>query len=141
MTFFESFYQYVNADAGFTALVTKVVPNRLPQVTAAQPLPDVCMTVKLVTGASEPPTMQGASAWHTKRVQVTVWSKSFKSSEKAIAYTRTLFQSFNGYLGGTPNVRMSVNRFAGPRSVYDDATRMDGVQLDIIGLVDESTIS
>jgi len=75
------------------------------------------------------------------RIEITVWDDNIKRAEQIIARIRALFAGFTGKLGGVSGVRFSQGAFSGPRSAYHPDTSSMGMQLDILGLLDEETIS
>lgn len=142
MTFFEAFRAMVVADGPLNGAINLLSPQNFPQATPANPLPATVCVVRLISGASQKGTLDGgASSWHLVRIEVTVYSSLIKTAESTIMKFRTKMGNFNGYLDGAAAGRFAIREFAGPRSIQDQQSRLPGIQLDILGLLDYSTLS
>jgi len=99
-------------------------------------------TVKMISASGEQGTHDGgASPWVRMRLELTVWGTDFKTQEQTLLYMLGKFEPFNGYLGGSTNGRFAVTGLNGPRSIQDEATKLVGVQLDVLGMLNRSTLS
>lgn len=139
MTLFECFQTFL---LGNETLAAKVPggfkPVYVPQNPAGFPL----VVVRSISGTPEPPTHDGgASSISDVRLEVTIWGKDFKTQEQISLMIAALFRPLNGYLGGPGNGRFATSRVFGPRTVQDELTRNVGVQIDIMGKLDWSTLA
>lgn len=137
MTLSEAFRAHFQAQGSPVSLITKVRPVLVQNVTTADyPF----AVVRRISGSGEV-SHDGDQGLNRVRISVSVYDSNYSRCEKIIAGIRSSLAGFNGLLGGSGGVRISIGQFAGPRDVYDEITRSIGQQLDILGLVDEETIS
>jgi hypothetical protein len=139
MTLFECLHKYVYE--GDTTLASSVPggmkPRLLPQTNVTQ----TTLVVRQVSGIIEKPTHDGPSKWSAVRIEFTVWGTSDKTNEQVSLYVMNKIVGFTGYLGGSTNGKFSALYCYGPRSVTDEASRLPGIQFDIAGFLDRSTLS
>jgi hypothetical protein len=138
MTLFECMTVFVSTNTGLLAkLPGGFHPGYIPE---NKPFP--LMVMRYVSGASQPPTHDGgASPWSRVRLEFTIWGKDYKTAEQCAFMLSSMFESFNGNLGGGANGRFGVQAIQGPRDVWDETRRMPGMQIDIIGLLNGGTLS
>lgn len=138
MTIFEGLQAFLSANATLAAKLTGgIVPQVLPQ-SGTFPV----LVVKVVSGASEKGTHDsGMSDWSAVRFEFTIWGGDFLTQEQSSILVLNMFKRFRGYLGGGSNVLFSAETYRGPRSLQDPTTRLVGVQLDILGMLNTATLS
>jgi hypothetical protein len=140
MTLFECLRTYILASSPLAAKVPGgFFPGILPQNRTVLPL---CV-VRTVSGTSQPSTQDGgASPWSATRIEFTFWGTDYKTLEQAYILARRLFSPSSGvYLGGSTNGLYCPSEIMGPRDVYDAETKLIGIQLDVIGLLNGDTLS
>lgn len=138
MTLLECLTTFINADS---VLATNITGGISPQILPESPmLPQ--MVFKVVSSAPERATHDGgASPWSRVRIEMTVWGKDFLVQEKAALRLGVIFRPFNGYLGGGSNGQFTVTSVTFPRTLQDPLTRLVGVQVDILGMLNAATLS
>jgi hypothetical protein len=138
MTLHEAIRAHILDQTAITTMgLAKIFPTMLQQVsTSDYPF----AVVRRISGAGEV-SHSGNQGLNRVRISITWYDNNVARAERGIAAIRSAFAGFNGELGGTGGVRASFAGFSGPRSIYDEITRSNGQQLDILGLVDEDTIS
>lgn len=135
MTIGEAITAFIAADATLAAKVTKVYPSTSPQTP-----PDVYAVYQVVTNVSES-SHDGATDITSVRLRVTFWDKSNKECEGLCNRLRVIVKNFNGKMGGVAGVTFKTFKTYGPRDTFNPETRFYGQQLDILALVDMSTVS
>ena len=144
MTFFECLVAFISTNS---PLAAKLTGGLHPQIVPQNPILvngviAPLLVMRLISGSSEHPTHDGgASPWSMVRIELTVYGADFKTQEQAALMLDSMFSSFNGYLGGGSSGRFSTGDIHGPRSIQDPSTRLVGIQLDILGMLNRSTLS
>lgn len=137
MTLHEAIRTHLLAQSSPVNSLTKIYPAMI-QTVATSNYPFA--VVRRVSGAGEV-SHDGDQGLNRVRISISVYDNDVSRAEKIIAGIRSSFAGFNGVLGGTSGVRCIFGGFSGPRSITDEITRSNGQQLDILGLVDEETVS
>lgn len=140
MTLLECLYKYlITEDSTLAAKLPGGLKPRLivQQNVAFQPT----ATIRMVSGAGERPTHDGgASPWCRARIEITVWGQVDKTSEQTAYYIMNKMLDFDGFLGGGSDGRFCCYEIQGPRHITDEQSRLGGVQLDVIGFLNRSTL-
>jgi hypothetical protein len=138
MTLHEAIRAHILDQTAITTMgLAKIFPTMLQQVsTSDYPF----AVVRRISGAGDV-SHSGTQGLNRVRISITWYDNNVARAERGIALIRSTFAGFSGELGGSGGVRCSFGGFSGPRSIYDEITRSNGQQLDILGLVDEDTIS
>lgn len=139
MTLFECIYAFLSADATLAAkLPGGVVPAYIPQ-DGTFPL---CV-VRYYGSVSQRPTHDnGPSPWSLFRLEFTFWGGDFATMEQCAARVDTLFSVPNALaLGSSGRGIFCPQQTNGPRTVREPERRIDGVQIDVLGLLNSDTIA
>lgn len=134
-------YFLITQDSSLAAKLPGGLKPRLISQTSTTPFATTGV-VRMVTGAGERPTLDGgASPWCRARIEITVWGTSDKLNEQASIAIVNKFLGYNSYLGGSSNGRFGCSEIQGPRHLTDEQSRLGGVQVDIIGMLNRATLS
>lgn len=129
MTLFEAINTKITGDATLSAL-TACYPISTPE----DPIYPWAY-VRRVSGGTALMSHDGDDGLNPVRIEITIVDSDVKRCEQLATNLRTSFK------GGLSGVRFFVGGFAGPRSIYHEPTRSPALQLDILGLLDEATVT
>jgi hypothetical protein len=85
--------------------------------------------------------LEGATDLCDARVRIKFWAVKAEDAEVCAFRFRSLISKFNGNLGGGSHVRLSVHKTAGPFGLYDTDIRYYLRAIDVIGILDTSTVA
>lgn len=142
MTLLESLQLFL--DAYFVSkgsnLAAKLPGGLVPQIIPQNPQLPMCV-VKVISGVSLSATHEGGiSNWSAVRIEFNVYGNDYPTQEKLANSIQDAFTLCRGALA-VGGVAFYANSCFGPRTLEDPVTRLVGVQVDILGLLDRATIS
>lgn len=141
MTLLECLYKYlITEDSTLAAKLPGGLKPRL--ITQSSSAFQNMATVRMISGAGERPTHDGgASPWCKARIEITVWGANDKTNEQTALYIMDKMLDFDGYIGGGTDGRFASWEIQGPRHITDEQSHLGGVQIDLIGMLNRSTLS
>lgn len=135
MTIGEALVTFVLTDS----VIATQIKNLYPAATIPQEPPNNYGSYRLMPSGSVGNSQQGPSNIQRMRIEVTFWGDLNSMMERLAVRLGMISQGVNGPLSGGPTV--CIYSFIGPRSVENPVTRDYGSQIDLMALVDLSTVS